>query len=900
MDKYGIESTHKALQDRLIEYINSQYFGANPLLQNAFAEKLHKEGIIFQAPYIEANPAYKIAGNGIAMADGIPEHIKSFLCNMIDKKLGVYLNPFQHQVAALESYFKGKDLFVATGTGSGKTECFMWPMVSSIVDEACTRKDSWEKRGVRALFLYPMNALVSDQAGRLRKIIGDTEGDFKKLLRTTTGDKTTRVPQFGMYTGRTPYAGEKSMSNDKSLARALQKDIIDAKDEIKSELIKLGRYPAKIDLESFIAGLKLGEHYTNPDDAELITRFEMQSHCPDILITNYSMLEYMLMRPREQSIWNETKEWLAESAENKLLLVVDEVHMYRGSSGGEVALLLKRLMYKLGIGSDKIRFILTSASMPHENTQDRDNILEFACNFTTRKLEDKTYDLLFGELEEITVDGTMTVDPLSLQYINVDDLQSDEVLRLSAINKFCKAVFKKDVYLSDISLARNWLYENLLKVEQCVTLLRLCRGNATSFKVIEETLFPEIESAIAQKATQVILSISTLAKNNDDRVLFPSRLHMFFRGLKGVYACCNPNCSDKNTYEGLTIGKMYTDSFTETCECGGKVYELINHRRCGALFVKGYIDTTASGEHFVWQKTGLISSDTMKELHLYILTNDFSKKDHKNVSIRWFDSKTGILYDDNDSYADKDGYLRVAFSSPKKTKKAEEQSDPRTITFATCPKCSNKIGRFGLTDFETKGNVPFYNIVNAQLNVQPPAFFDEEKLKKFPNAGRKVLLFSDSRQRAAILARDMTRSADDNAARQTLVKAAIRLHEYIGYGGCKKNIDMLYPVFLEIACEDNIHFFYGSDEQLFNDHITIIKRETAYAQRRSNKLDYERVAGYFKIRPGLYIQQLLKLVCDNYQSLSDIALCWIEPVDIRDIDDLSFDLEPRFGDIIYQ
>ncbi len=73
----------------------------------------------------------------------------------------------------------------------------------------------------------------------------------------------------------------------------------------------------------------------------------------------------------------------------------------------------------------------------------------------------------------------------------------------------------------------------------------------------------------------------------------------------------------------------------------------------------------------------------------------------------------------------------------------------------------------------------------------------------------------------------------------------------------------------------------------------VIKSGIAAAQRRCRKLDYERVALNFKNKPGLYIQQLLKLICDNYQSLSDIALCWIEPVDIRDIDEVSYDLEQK-------
>ena len=96
----------------------------------------------------------------------------------------------------------------------------------------------------------------------------------------------------------------------------------------------------------------------------MITRFEMQQFCPDILITNYSMLEYMLLRPREQNIWNSTREWLNESPENKLLFIIDEAHMYRGSSGGEVALLIRRLFHKLGISRSRVQFILTTASMP--------------------------------------------------------------------------------------------------------------------------------------------------------------------------------------------------------------------------------------------------------------------------------------------------------------------------------------------------------------------------------------------------------------------------------------------------------------------------------------------------------------------------------------------------------
>ena len=76
-------------------------------------------------------------------------------------------------------------------------------------------------------------------------------------------------------------------------------------------LQKQGRIPAKKNLNEYVAALKEGKHDTNPEDAELLTRFEMQKCCPDILITNYSMLEYMLLRNTEQEIWKETRRWLA-------------------------------------------------------------------------------------------------------------------------------------------------------------------------------------------------------------------------------------------------------------------------------------------------------------------------------------------------------------------------------------------------------------------------------------------------------------------------------------------------------------------------------------------------------------------------------------------------------------
>lgn len=82
-----------------------------------------------------------------------------------------------------------------------------------------------------------------------------------------------------------------------------------------------------------------------------------------------------------------------------------------------------------------------------------------------------------------------------------------------------------------------------------------------------------------------------LAKNERDQVLYPARLHMMFRGLQGLFACTNPNCSE-TTYHNpkLGLGKIYLSNPGSRCKCGAMVYELLNERVCGALFVRGYRD----------------------------------------------------------------------------------------------------------------------------------------------------------------------------------------------------------------------------------------------------------------------------------------------------------------------
>lgn len=885
MNRFGVENTHAALRNRLIEYIRAQYFGENDLLLNACEQILTKEGNLYRTPNIEANPAYLIEENGIMKAD-IPQYVKDFLTDMAANKLGVYQNPFKHQIEALECFYKGKNLFITTGTGSGKTECFMWPMISNLFEESLLRPNSWRMRGVRALLLYPMNALVSDQVGRLRRIIGDQEGKFRELFRKNAKDSDARIPQFGMYTGRTPYPGEKDPKQDKSLADTLKKAIANRKSEDIEELKKIGKYPAKADLSSYIAALMTGNHITDENDAELLTRFEMQKTCPDILITNYSMLEYMLLRPREQGIWNSTKAWLDSNASNKLLIIIDEAHMYKGASGGEVALLLRRLMYRLGIGVDRIKFILTSASMPHDTEEDIRSIYKFATNFTAQSTPKGNFEIIFGSTERITEEGSSDIPVEKLITLDVDAFQSDDKTKISAINDFADKVCGEKVTFTSLSEAEDWLYHNLTKYTQFIRLMKLCRGNAATLQEIAATCFPDICKEKAEVATQTMLAVAPLARNKEGRVLFPSRLHMLFRGLRGLFACSNPSCIHKNSGDGITLGRIYSNDSVKECECGGQVYELLNDRRCGALFFKVFMRDSGECKKFAWSNPGSVYGEELKEVHLYIVPNDQIIKASKELKIGWLDSKTGFVYYDDDTYAGKEGFIKVAHSFK------DLKSKPNQQTFSECPKCERRLTYYNLSDFRTKGNEPFFHIVKEQLRVQPETIFDPEKLKNFPNGGKKVLLFSDSRQRAAVLAKDMTRAADDEASRQAVTLAVIKLQKWAKSSGKAPSIQpYLYPAFLEVAYENNIQFFYGDDKDKFREHIAIISTKIERYKSRGEQPDYARLSRDFSPQPGLYHEQLLKLICDQFRAQSDYGICWLEASDEADLNEIRYELE---------
>ena len=840
---------------------------------------------IAREPYIETSASYKKITDGIKNSKQIEQGIKESLLKLVKANLRIFPDPFEHQVQSLEFFLSGRDLFISTGTGSGKTECFLWPIIAKSFDEAKNHPKTFKLEAVRTLIIYPMNALVSDQLARFRMIIGSEK--FREIFTHDT--QALRIPHFGMYTGRTPYSGDAKPANSCELANTFRENyLIDETADEETQrrqanniegLKRINKYPARFGengLQVFIENLEKNIHAPSPYDAELITRFEMQGCPPDILITNYSMLEYMLMRQREANIWDKTKQWLGESLNNRLLIVLDEAHMYRGSAGGEIALLLERLFYRLGISIDRVQFILTTASMPQD---EREAIDAFYAGLTGK--EASSFKCLFGTKEDVPKDLEIKTDIDALASIGSDHVQGEGIT--NRIKSFANAVFRCNLQdgISQ-SQAQEWLYDNLPKYEAFVSLNKLCRDGAKSYSQIKDKLFGN--NVNAEKALDALLVLVSLAEK-DGNILFPVRLHMFLRGLQGLYACSNPKCScaKYSESEKLPLGRVISIP-KDRCECGGRIYELVNHIKCGALYLRVYVQKNKEGQpyRYVFPQRGLNGDvNSLDEMLLYVVPQNYQRR--KNDKIGALDPLTGKLYA---SPQGDDNLLIVVYTD---SFDAKSQS----FNFGVCPKCKKPMRLKKPVDLSTKGNVPFYNLTKAQFELQPP------KSDDLINQGKKVLLFSDSRQNAAKLALDMSKSTDADAFRQDVMLASLLLRD----DGLEHSLSDLYPAFLDVCIRNSLIFFSGKSKEKFENDKRLFRDKKSRAERRGKTVDYSAVASEYQTLPDDYYEQLLTFFTESPRSFKDIGIGFLAPVSSV-LDDCLFDLEDVGvtidKDILYQ
>ena len=296
-----IAETISEIRRALHEYIEASYHIGHPSLIRQRQQLLDKQGNTFQAPFLESTPRYT-PGRRFAALDLDPA-VHELFAVLTSKEGGhkplLFDPPYTHQAAALEATGRdGRSLVVTTGTGSGKTETFLLPMLAKLAVEAANLPQSFGTPAVRTLVLYPMNALVNDQLGRLRLLLGDDR------VTSQFDAWANRPARFARYTSRTLYPGVRTAKKDQERLKSLEKYYIALLDEaakegsprqkracqLLKELKRRGKWPGKPDLKAWYGSSgqrwqdpRTGEFQravTLPDDAQLFTRYEVLRSAP--------------------------------------------------------------------------------------------------------------------------------------------------------------------------------------------------------------------------------------------------------------------------------------------------------------------------------------------------------------------------------------------------------------------------------------------------------------------------------------------------------------------------------------------------------------------------------------------------------------------------------------------
>lgn len=870
------------LRQQLTSYVESAYPLSDPILVKArrrLLDEAYGGHLVAQEPYVETTPRYKGFPGGYNDL-GLSAHVADIFTSLSqtnqqlaapeENKPLVYPAMYQHQAEAFQQFLnKKKDIIVATGTGSGKTECFLMPVLGSLYDEAYTRPQSFSRPGVRVLILYPMNALVNDQLSRLRLLFGDPS--LTKKFHELGEER--RHPLFGMYTGRTPYPGPRTTGKDSARVSPLLDYYTSLDAELLAELQRRGRYPAK-DLESFYAkhlveereyksGKKQGQKYkkhnwdkrlhTSPTDSELLMRQEMvqgagslPGNAPDILITNYSMLEYMLLRPFERPIFQQTAEWLQQD-ENQFLIVLDEAHMYRGAKGAEVGFLLRRLQARLGIHDkpEKLRIICTSASLGKGEVALK-NIRSFAADLTGKKPQD--FISVTGErtVPENTAAGDTDLAEI-LAAIDLDNLHataSSEVLKKTLQSLFIHLQQPCDVDSEDGILRH--LYNTLRDRKFVNLLLKETVSEAKSLSHLAGVIFPGSRKAV--KAIEVLVTLGAIARENrDEPGLIPARVHLMFRGLNALYGCTNPACPGRQEQPGkrAMVGKLFSEPCLACDTCGSRVFELASCRSCGIPYLTAYSPSDNIDDlDFLWGETqgNLSKVELLPAAPRYV---EIAEEIRVHL-------KTGYVDLENTFPEDEVRSLWIS----------RNQDGQREAEFSRCPMCQpSPRMKSRISSFRTKGEQPFTALIEAQFAEQPPLTNNES----LPNRGRKVLVFSDGRQKAARLAPALEHSHSRDLFRQVLTIAADELQKADSYQG----MHYLYPAILWVCQDRGVNIFPLPDEEVFHRHL----------HDAAGKALQQLVESFNTgiLQPTLtYARHLFSEMTDRYYSLNALGIATVE------------------------
>ncbi len=487
--------------------IHSQFAHAKKIWE----EKLTMEELV-NGPYLEKSQMYA-SGDSLAQLQ-LHEKTKTTISKRLSGR-----SLYKHQTEALKLILNGENAVIATGTSSGKTLCYQIPILDDLLRNSSP--------GLRAIIIYPLNALVNDQLT-----------EWEEMLKAH-GQIT-----FARFTGQTP--------NN-------QKDYEVREKEVIAQQLTDGRLTQQ-QMQREIQ-TRLEAKLRNDPPNRLNHREAIRENPPHILITNFSMLEYLMERPVDAPIFD---------AARLKFLVLDEVHAYRGVQATEIAFLVRRLKDRLGL--EQLLCIATSATLGKPDDPDsKAKVRRFASD-------------LFGEtfVEPNPIYGTAarpqlatpSFTPTPSQYIAAAEKlrtgQEPEAQRLIA------------PMLPTISLATSLDHdENLYRLRKEILT------KPSLLATVAETLWPD--ESLAEDGLQALLEIvATVKQNQPGEDLLPTRLHYFVRAQDGLHVCLHPQCPGRlggkaAFFVSRKNGEQSTEGFCPFCS-RSQLVEVVTCRKCGWLY----------------------------------------------------------------------------------------------------------------------------------------------------------------------------------------------------------------------------------------------------------------------------------------------------------------------------
>jgi DEAD/DEAH box helicase domain-containing protein len=828
------------VRENFIRYVKTAFSTRFPTLEQereALLQSTSDEtGSAFhQEPYIEPLPRYLPDRPVNALTtDDLPgfsqETVKEFAefaeCGLVGN-----FPLFSHQTAMLKTVLSRNQSVVTAGTGSGKTESFLLPVFAQLINESKTWKkpevkdpnadswwvkdnDDWRKQimgrrespripqrahekntrisAVRALILYPMNALVEDQMTRLRRAL-----DSHEARQWLDKNRKGNCFYFGRYNSNSPVSGPEVKWNQAKTnllpnrdkisdlvdkLQAMQEDARAAEDFAKAR-------PTNRDAQN------VPFFFPRLDGGEMRCRWDMQDDPPDILITNNSMLSVMLARTVDARIFEKTRDWLEQSDSHIFHLVVDELHLYRGTAGTEVAELLRIFLYRIGLhpGHKQLRILASSASLEHSERSK-----EFLNDFFGTAWSDN--EIIKGAKAPVAqVEETDFLPIAPFAHLGRALAIEEKSSREETIQSACLAIaacLKPSI--EPQSTYAKTLYSSFIAAKPNIAglLLDACKDEqstaAVPISVFGKRIFGVAPTDELLAAARGILAARAICDEAVERPHLPSfRVHWFFRNLEGLWATTLP---DTGSSEGRTAGQLFSSSRLQHVNNSGqcvRVLELLYCEQCGTVFFGGsrydlkdndgiemlntdhdiegipdrqsarFVDRRSHKEYAVFWPTGSckVDSDSEKWTQPNPLGVDFPGNERgaswRKATLDALSARVTSGHPPANSPATKiKGYLFRLQTPP------DKQEMMRALP-ATCPCCgenySNRRHRQSpIRSFRT-GFSKVAQILSKELFYLLP-----------DNVTRKLVVFSDSREDAAGISNGIERNHYNDLVREAL------------------------------------------------------------------------------------------------------------------------------------